>query len=306
VAYVVALAGLTWLQSYVLYPGRYFQGTKASRVTPPPGGTAVSLTTPSGDTVRGIYLSAPAQTSIRRPPATVLFLYGNAMNVAMAVPALECANSLGCAVLCIDYPGYGQSSGRPSEKGCYEAAEAAYTYLTGARGVEPERLIVVGWSLGGAVAIDLASKHRVGGLAALCTFSSMSAMAHRRLPMFPTGLMLRERFDSAGKMPNVRCPVLLGFGAEDRTVPAEEGNLLAAAAGGPVTRLLVPGYAHNDFLAPGNRALWRALGELVEKTQNSSDPSGDGPRRLGAPRQVETSHGAGGAWRREGIPRGRL
>ena len=87
-------------------------------------------------------------------------------------------------------------------------ADAAYDYLVSTRGVEPDRIIAAGWSLGGAVAIDLASRRQVGGLIAFSSFTSLGDMARRILPFVPVSLLLRHRFDSVSKIAKIGCPDL--------------------------------------------------------------------------------------------------
>ena len=99
-----------------------------------------------------------------------------------------------------EFVGYGMSGGSPSERGCQDTADAAYEYLVETRGIEPERIVVGGWSLGGAVAVDLASRTPVAGLIMFSSFTSGVDMAHRIVPFLPVSLLLRHRFDNIGKI----------------------------------------------------------------------------------------------------------
>jgi fermentation-respiration switch protein FrsA (DUF1100 family) len=117
----------------------------------------------------------------------------------------------------------------------------------------------MGESLGGAVAIDLASRRPVAGLVTFSTFTSMAEVAARRYPFVPTGLLLQSRFDSRAKLAQVRCPVLLGHGESDRLIPAGMCDGLCGVAGGPVTRISVTGAGHNDLFEVGGEQVTRAL-----------------------------------------------
>src|SRR5262249_3321466 len=154
---------------------------------------------------------------------------------------------LGVNVLIPEFVGFGMSSGSPSEKGCQATADAAYDELISHRGVNPARIVAAGWSLGGAVAVDLASRKPVGGLILFCTFTSAVDMARRLLPIVPVSLLLRHRFETLRKMARVDCPVLIGHGRLDRIVPFTMGQRLAAAVKGPVTTLWIDQADHNDF-----------------------------------------------------------
>src|SRR5262249_5430031 len=146
-----------------------------------------------------------------------------------------------------EYFGFGMSSGGASEKGCQATADAAYDELVVRRCVDPGRIVAAGWSLGGAVAVDLASRRRAGGLLPFCTFTNALQLARRLLPIVPVSLLLRHRFETLRKIDRVDCPVLVGHGRLDRIVPFDMGRRLAAAARGPVTTLWIDQADHNDF-----------------------------------------------------------
>ncbi len=193
-------------QDRMIFPGASTQGNSAATVRPRPGTELVRLVTKDGEKVTALF--GPALTTAGRPdpqashrPALIYF-YGNGMCLAYAELEFERFRRLGLNVIIPDYVGYGMSEGRPSEKGCEATADAVYDYLVSTRGFEPERIISGGWSMGGAVAIDLASRRKVAGLIAFSTFTSGVDMARRLLPFVPVSLLLRHRFDSE---PQDRC-----------------------------------------------------------------------------------------------------
>jgi pimeloyl-ACP methyl ester carboxylesterase len=170
---------------------------------------------------------------------------------------------LGLNVIVPEYVGYGMSSGRPSEQGCYAAAEAAYDYLTGRPDIDPTKVAACGWSLGGAVAVDLALRRPIAGLALFSSFTSMADMARRSFPFLPVSLLLRHRFESDRKIPSVRCPILIGHGLSDSIVPPVMADRLEALARARVTRLGIEGADHNDFFAIGHGRIFTALDEFL-------------------------------------------
>jgi fermentation-respiration switch protein FrsA (DUF1100 family) len=204
----------------------------------------------------------PDPSATSRP--TLIFFYGNAMCARDALGELEEFRKLGLNVIIPDYVGYGMSGGRPSEQGTQATADAVYDYLVSTRKVEPGRIIAAGWSLGGAVAIDLASRRDLGGLVVFSTFTSGVDMARRVLPFAPVSLLLRHRFDSARKIAGIRCPILIGHGRLDPIIPFAMGEKLAATAGGPVTTLWIDQAEHNDFFAVGGREVDLALAKFVK------------------------------------------
>jgi fermentation-respiration switch protein FrsA (DUF1100 family) len=163
-----------------------------------------------------------------------------------------------------EYLGYGMSGGEASERGCYAAADAAYAHLLERRDVDLGRIVAVGESLGGAVAIDLATRRPVAGLATFAAFSSVAEIGSSRYPLVPVSLFLRHPFDNARKIRQVRCPILLVHGERDATVPCRMQGRLASAALAPVTLLTLGSAGHNDLFEVGDTAAG-ALREFLER-----------------------------------------
>ena len=163
-------------QTRVIFPGADTQGQSFAKVVPRPGSRLVSLEAKRGERVVALYGPAllsdgsPDPDAVLRP--TMIFFYGNAMCVGYSQQDFDRFRRLGLNVIIPDYIGYGMSGGSPSEKGCQATADAVYDYLVTTAKVDPGTIVSAGWSLGGAVAIDLASRRRVGGLIAFSTFTS--------------------------------------------------------------------------------------------------------------------------------------
>jgi len=176
-----------------------------------------------------------------------LYLHGNNATIGKNLDHIQRLHQLGYHVLLIDYRGFGKSigAGKPSETKVYEDAEAAWNYLTRVRGVKPQQAFIYGHSLGGAIAIELATRYpEAAGLIAESTFTSMQAMAKRDYWYLPTGFLLKHRFDSIQKIGALRVPVLLIHGTRDEKVPFEMTEQLYAAAPQPKERLLIEGGEH--------------------------------------------------------------
>jgi uncharacterized protein len=273
VAHLGVLPLLYSFQTRVIFPGASTQGQPFAKVVPRPGTELVTLEAKRGERV--VALFGPALTSDGRPVLdatsrrTMIFFYGNAMCLGYAQQDFDRFRRLGLNVLIPDYIGYGMSGGSPSEKGCQATADTAYDYLISTRKVDPATIISAGWSLGGAVAIDLASRRQVGGLMVFSTFTSGVEMARRILPFVPVSLLLRHRFDSLNKIAKVRCPILIGHGVGDPVIPIQMGKKLAAAAAGqPVTTLWIDRAEHNDFFEVGGQRIDEAIARFVETLKN--------------------------------------
>jgi pimeloyl-ACP methyl ester carboxylesterase len=145
------------LELQLVFPGSQSQGQNSSRVQPTVGCELVQLRAADGTKIVSLFGKGIAS---REQPAsfTLLFFYGNGMCMADCLSVFNQFRNLGFNVITADYEGYGMSGGTASEPGCYAAADAAYDYLLTRKDVDPNRLVATGWSLGAAVAIDLASR----------------------------------------------------------------------------------------------------------------------------------------------------
>jgi hypothetical protein len=266
--YLVGLLLIATFQERIIFPGHATQGRPDAVVEPGPDTELLSLRTARGDRVVALFGAAltadgrPRPDAARRP--TLLFFYGNAMCLATARDLLDDLRRIGVNVLIPEYAGYGMSSGRPSEANCYATVDASLEHLKKRKNIDPNRIVVGGWSLGAAVAIDLAAREKTAGLISLSGFTSGVEMGRRLMPFLPVRLLLRHRFASVDKIGRVACPIFVGHGADDHIIPAEMADRLAAAARAPVTRRIIPGADHNDFFLVGGDDLLQALGRFLD------------------------------------------
>lgn len=178
----------------------------------------------------------------------VLFLHGNAGNIGDRVPHVELLARAGFDVLTFDYAGYGRSAGRPDEQGTYRDARAALEALLRRDGVEPERLIYFGESLGGAIALELALSSPPAGLVLQSTFTSIRDMARLHYPFIPRPAV-PDAYPSLRLIAGLRAPLLFLHGDRDEIVPLVYGQALFDAAPEPKAIRVLRGVAHNDVLA---------------------------------------------------------
>lgn len=198
--------------------------------------------------LHGWWIPAPKTTTT--PGDVVLYLHGNGVNIGANAAHAHRFHQMGFAVLLMDYRGYGQSTGNfPSEAAVYDDAAAMWHYLVEQRQVAPERIFIYGHSLGGAIAIELATHYPdAAGLIVQSSFTSIRAMVDRtmNLSWVPIDWILTQRFDSLRKVPALEVPVLFIHGTADAKVPAEMSQLLYNAAPDPKHLWLVPTAGHND------------------------------------------------------------
>lgn len=230
--------------------------------------THVLQTTPASHnlTYEDIWVSATTGTSTteklhgwwipqsKHAIGTLIYFHGAGLNIGFNVTQAFWLRQLGFNVLLMEYRGYGLSERRfPTEASLYQDAETALSYLTQARQIEESRIYVYGHSLGGAIAINLASHHpNLAGLIIHNSFTSMSEMVARSnyARWFPVQWMLTQRFDSLQKVSRLQVPMLLIHAKGDPLIPVEMGERLFQAAHSPRKELvLVDTNVHNNAAA---------------------------------------------------------
>jgi hypothetical protein len=174
---------------------------------------------------------------------------------------------LGANVLIFDYRGFGKSEGKPFEEGLYRDARAAYQWWASERQPRGDNLILIGESLGGAVAVNLAARVSPAGLILQSTFTSARDMARN---MMPLGLLLPltgVRYDSGKEIAGVACPKLIIHGMRDEIVPFRLGKALYEAAPPPKFFYSVPEAGHNDLLWAAGPEYSRQLQSFLSRIQ---------------------------------------
>jgi hypothetical protein len=180
-----------------------------------------------------------------RAAGTVLILHGNAGNISHRLDYLTMFHRLGYASLIVDYRGYGQSTGSPSEEGTYRDAEAAWHWLTNERGTAAGDIVVLGESLGGAVAVWLAARVKPRALVIASVFTSVADLGAQVYPFLPVRLISRFSYDSLAAIQSVKAPILIAHSRDDDIVPFAHGKALYEAAPEPKQFLEMRG-GHND------------------------------------------------------------
>ncbi len=201
---------------------------------------------------------------------TLLYLHGTFRNLYQNVPKIDALRDAGFAVLAVDYRGWGDSTPLiPSESTIYADADVAWAELT-RREPDPRRRVIYGHSMGGGVAVELASRlrHRsdYGALILESTFTNGVAVADATNWLL--GLMARfssQNFDSLAKIGKVNAPVLMLHGDADRTVPVALGRQLRDAAPAGTRWVEIPGGSHSRLHSDAPAEYQRALKLLIEQ-----------------------------------------
>ena len=157
-------------------------------------------------------------------------------------------DQLGLSVLVFDYRGYGRSEGSPDEKGVMLDARAARDWLADRVGIDKKEIILIGESLGGAVAVDVAASDGAKALMLISTFNRLPDVAAFHYPFLPIRLLMRAQFDSEDKIKNYHGPLVQYHGLGDTIVAPEFGRRLFEAANEPKLWIEQTGSDHNDSL----------------------------------------------------------
>jgi fermentation-respiration switch protein FrsA (DUF1100 family) len=223
---------------------------------PSPDVRDVVLTSADGAEIHSWWLPCPASAG------ALLYLHGNAGNLSgRGDTVAHLRQALDMSVLIIDYPGFGKSTGTPSEAGCYAAADAAYAWLTEQQKIAPREIVLFGKSLGGGVATHLACRNDHRALVLVKTYTTLPDVGSYLYPFIPARLLMRNRFDSLSRIAECRRPVFVAHGTTDELIPFALGERLFEAANEPKQFLAMPGHCHND---PFPDEFYTALKEFLD------------------------------------------
>jgi fermentation-respiration switch protein FrsA (DUF1100 family) len=211
----------------------------------------VEIPTADGERLHGWWFRARGESL-----AHVLFCHGNAGNIADRLLHARLLTDARLDVLIFDYRGYGGSTGRPDEEGTYRDARAARSALLALPGVDPARVVYLGESLGGAVALALAREAPPRGLVLVSTFTSVRDMARLHYPVIPP-FLVPDAYPSLERIRGLECPLLVLHGDRDEIVPVDQARTLFAAAPEPKRLHVFAGAGHNDLVDREGRA-WAA------------------------------------------------
>ncbi len=269
-AFLLLLAVLMFFEkSLIFFPSRYPAGYW--KVPPDVAIKDAEFAAADGTRLHGWYLPQ------ERPTAVILFSHGNAGNITNRLPVLRrLSEDVGASVLIFDYRGYGRSQGSPDEKGVLQDARAARAWLAERAGVEEREIVLLGRSLGGAVAVDLAAEDGARGLVLQSTFTSIPDMASYHYPWLPVRAVLRTRLDALSKIGSYHGPLLQSHGSGDTIVPYALGKQLFDAANEPKRFIPLENCDHNDS-EPSS--YYRELKAFVEALPNTAAISSKNTRR---------------------------
>ena len=210
----------------------------------------VHLPADDGVTLHGWFLKSAGS----RAPLLVYY-GGNAEEVSWLLG--EAGRFAGYSLLLMNYRGYGGSGGKPGESVLYADALRVFDYAAQRADVDPARILVMGRSLGTAMAVRVAAHRSVLAVLLVSPYDSMVALGRRHHPYLPVSLLLRNRFEALADAPQAKAPLLALVASRDSIVPVEHSRRLFDAWGGPSAWREIEGADHNDI--SDSPAYWQAI-----------------------------------------------
>ena len=191
----------------------------------------------------------------------IIYFGGNAEEASNLIHKSQ--EFTGCSLAIMNYRGYGLSEGTPSEKNLFKDAIIIYDYFSKREGIDSDNIILMGRSLGTGVAIYLATQRQAKKIILVSPYDSIVNIGQRRFPYLPVRLILKHRFDSISRAPEIKVPMLAFIASNDVTVPPSHSLKLVQAWGGKYTVKRIPGASHNSI--DSNELYWQSIKEFITK-----------------------------------------
>jgi pimeloyl-ACP methyl ester carboxylesterase len=225
-----------------------------SRPAPRPNIEEVTIVAADGIRLRGWMVKSAGM-----PAPLVIYFGGNAEEVSWLAGMAE--QFAGWSLLLVNFRGYGESEGKPGEKELFEDALLIHEYAKRRPDVTPERIVAMGRSLGSGVAVHLAAHRPLRGVILVSPYDSIAEVAKHHYPFLPVSLMLRHRFDSLPRAPQIEAPLLCLVATEDRIIPSAHSRVLFDAWRGAKAWREVPRSDHDSISAKPE--YWRSIAEFL-------------------------------------------
>lgn len=241
----LALFACTMADKLIFAPPRASYGKEAPQLT--------LLTTEKGESIAAFYFEA------KPGKPTILYSHGNAEDIGQSSDLYEQWTNLGWGVLAYDYPGYGQSSGKPTEKSCERAISSAWNYLTEKQNISNDDIVIIGRSVGSGPAVWLASKHSARSLVLISPFTSTYAVSSPAQYILPG-----NRFPNKKRIRKIETPLLVVHGQEDGIITANHGReLVEASAARQKKYVALADVGHNDLYLRKGLTLLREIEDFI-------------------------------------------
>jgi uncharacterized protein len=253
---LLIILGLTYLfcLGYMVYFQRsfmYFPGGLSPQIRQMDDGAygaqRLEIEPESGLSIRGWYWPPD---NPQKP--VVIYFHGNAQAESYWLDKMMRYRKAGFGFVLATYRGYSGNDSSPSEQGLYNDARGYINAVINNHGVATENIVLLGESLGGGVAVQMASEYpNIHALVLESTYSSIIDVARKSYWFFPVGLVMMDRFDSMDKIGGVRAPILIVHGDHDTLIPYSHAERLYNAAQTDKKLVKIEGGTHHDLYNKG-------------------------------------------------------
>jgi len=241
--YLIYVGYVYYIQRWVIFPRHLLPPARTTIADFP--GWQQQWFEQEGARVEGWFAAPRDQITADAPGAAlaplVVITHGNGELIDLWPPRVNALQQQGYGVLLVEYPGYGRSSGEPSEKAIRATLIAAYDWAVAQPGIDPQRVILFGYSVGGGAIGTLALARPSAALVLMSTFSSVRAMAQK---LYLPGFLARDPFDTVAVVQQYANPILLIHGTQDTVIP--HSNSIALKQAAPASKLLLLPCGHHD------------------------------------------------------------
>ncbi len=261
---LIALLGTTMygckfiINQLAFYPDRVDLLSKNSL---PPGVEERFIDTEDRVRIQLLYLPSTGSGRV------LIYFHGNAGNIYHRIPDLLQLQRFGINVMGVSYRGYGKSGGAPSEEGIYQDGEAVFDYATEVLGFPQSEIIIFGRSIGTTVAINSAKNRAIGGLILVTPLTSAKAHA-KAVGLGFLSPLAGDAFDNVTRIKEVKVPLLVIHGTDDRVIPFSMGRQLFDSAQTKKQFITIEGAGHNNLQADYGQAYWSAIAGFIRQTAN--------------------------------------
>ncbi len=213
-----------------------------------------------GLTLHGWFINGKDKISLKNP--LLIYYGGNAEDVSTNLPEIN--NYPTSNLLFMNYRGYGQNQGKPSEENLSQDALYIFDQISKQHEINPQEIILLGRSLGTGVATFVASKRKVRAVILVTPFDSLLNIAKKQYPIFPVKLMLKHPFNSLALSPSIESPLLNLMAEHDTIIPKSHAEKLAAHWQGPVVSVTIKNAGHNDINS--FKEYWQHMNHFIKNT----------------------------------------
>ena len=189
---------------------------------------------------------------------TIIYSHGNGEDIGRLESLFDKWKDQDWELIVYDYPGYGLSSGKPTEKGCYEAIDEVYSFVVDELKRSPGSILVWGRSLGTGPSCYLASKEKVAGILLETPFLSAFRTV-TEIPFLPW-----DHFNNLARISSIKCPSLVIHGKRDEIVPFRHGKRIHELLPNPKEFLKLDEASHNDIESVGGKKYNGVIKEFIE------------------------------------------